>query len=294
METPIALVVLTCDNYPMHLPLTSSKSSVEIAAHFNRSAQSYDHAAIIQQEVGLRLLERLDLIKCDPAVILDLGCGTGFLSSTLAQRYPKAHIIELDLSEGMLGVAKKNKTSQKHAVCGDAEYLPFKSHSVDFIFSNCVFHWFCNPQNALAEIRRVLNPDGLLLFSTLGPDTLKELRNSIPMTINPFIDMHHIGDMLIQHQLQDPVMDMEMITLTYQHLTGLISDLKNTGEDLILELNMTEKLTTAYEQYRTPDNQLPATFEVIYGHAWASSETLLQQADIDGVIRFPVSDLQIL
>ncbi len=272
----------------MHLPLTPFKSS-EIAAHFDRAAQSYDQAAIIQQEVGLRLLERLDLIKCDPAIILDLGCGTGFLTPTLAQRYPKARIIDLDLSEGMLGIAKKNKASQQHAVCGDAEYLPIKNRSVDFILSNCVFHWFCNPQNALAEIRRVLKPDGLLLFSTFGPDTLKELRAS-----DPFIDMHHIGDLLLEYQLQDPVVDMEMITLMYQNFAGLISDLKDTGEDLALQLNMTEKLINADESYRGHDNQLPATFEVIYGHAWVSSKTPLQQADEEGVIRFPIADLQIL
>jgi malonyl-CoA O-methyltransferase len=120
--------------------------------------------------------------------------------------------------------------------------------------------------------------------------------------VNAFIDMHHIGDMLVQTQLLDPVMDMEMITLTYQNLNGLIQDLKATGENLVLRQEPTglspketlNNLINAYECHRTTNNLLPATFEVIYGHAWVSEETFLHQADENGVIYFPAADLQVL
>jgi malonyl-CoA O-methyltransferase len=291
----------------MNLLQNAHKHKVAIARHFNRAAPTYNQAAIIHQEVGTRLLERLDLIKLNPSVILDLGSGTGFFAPALAHKYPKAHIIKLDIAKSMLQFSQKTNPAQHFSICGDGEYLPLKNHSVDFVFSNCVFHWFVNPQKVLAEIRRVLKPEGLLLFSTFGPDTLKELRESFSTLdqdthVNTFIDMHHIGDMLIQTQLLDPVMDMEMITLTYQNLMGLIQDLKDTGENYVnrerpigLSPKSTlDRLINAYEHYRTTDGLLPATFEIIYGHAWCSGETFLHQADEEGVIHFPIADLQIL
>jgi malonyl-CoA O-methyltransferase len=291
----------------MNLSQNAHKHKLALARHFNRAAQTYNQAAIIHQEVGMRLLDRLDLIKLDPGVILDLGSGPGFFVSPLTEKYPKAHIVKLDIAANMLRFSNKNNSSQYTSICGDGEYLPLKNHSVDFVFSNCVFHWFVNPQKVLSEIRRVLKPEGLLLFSTFGPDTLKELRESFSTIdqnthVNTFMDMHHIGDMLVQTQLLDPVMDMEIITLTYQNLMGLIQDLKNTGENYVNRPEPTglsakgtlDKLMNAYEHYRTKDSLLPATFEVIYGHAWCSGNTTLHQADEEGVIYFPIADLQIL
>ena len=293
----------------MHLSQNAHKHKLALAQHFSRAAHTYNQAAIIHQEVGMRLLDRLDLIKLDPDVILDLGSGTGFFASHLTQKYPKAHIIKLDIAENMLRFSKKKYFAKHTSVCGDGDYLPLKNHSIDFVFSNCVLHWFVNPQKVLAEIRRVLKPEGLLLFSTFGPDTLQELRESFSTIdqnthVNTFMDMHHIGDMLIQTQLLDPVMDMEMITLTYQNLMDLIQDLKDTGENYVNRQEPTglsskdtlAQLINAYEHYRTLDGVglLPATFEVIYGHAWCSGETTLHQADEEGVIHFPIADLQIL
>src|SRR5476651_1678543 len=114
-------------------------------------------------------------------------------------------------------------------VCGDAESLPFKSESVDFVFSNCTFQWFLDPLVALIEIQRILKPQGLLLFSTFGPDTLKELRESYQTIdtekhVNHFLDMHDIGDLLLHTQFLDPVMDMENITITYENCWELLQD----------------------------------------------------------------------
>lgn len=291
----------------MNLSQNAYKHKLALARHFSRAANTYNQAAIIHQEVGMRLLDRLDLIKLDPGVILDLGSGTGFFAPHLTQKYPKARIVKLDIAENMLRFSNKKNFAQHTSVCGDGEYLPLKNHSVDFVFSNCVLHWFVNPQKVLAEIRRVLKPEGLVLFSTFGPDTLQELRESFSIIdrnthVNTFMDMHHIGDMLIQTQLLDPVMDMEIITLTYQNLMGLIQDLKNTGENCVnreesiglSSKGTIDKLINAYEHYRTRDGLLPATFEIIYGHAWCSGNTTLHQADEEGVIHFPIADLQIL
>jgi len=291
----------------MNLLQNAHKHKLALARHFSRAAHTYNQAAIIHQEVGMRLLDRLDLIKLDPDVILDLGSGTGFFAPHLTEKYPKAHIVKLDIAESMLQFANLRNLARHVSVCGDGEYLPLKSQSVDFVFSNCIFHWFDNPQKVLAEIRRVLKPEGLLLFSTFGPDTLQELRESFSTIdqnthVNNFVDMHHIGDILIQTQLLDPVMDMEMITLTYQNLMGLIQDLKDTGENYVNRQEpiglspkgILDQLINAYEHYRATDGLLPATFEVIYGHAWCSGETFLHQADEAGVIHFPIEDLQIL
>ena len=292
----------------MHLSQNTRKYKLALARYFSRAAHTYNQAAIIHQEVGRRLLDRLDFINFDPSVILDLGSGTGFFAAPLTEKYPKAYIIKLDIAENMLKFKnRKDIFAKDMPVCADAEYLPLKNHSVDFIFSNCVFHWFINPQKVLSEIRRVLKPEGLLLFSTFGPDTLKELRESFSLIdpnthVNTFIDMHHIGDMLIQRQLLEPVMDMEMITLTYPNLMGLIQDLKDTGENYVNRQESIglspkgtlNKLINTYEYYRTTDGLLPATFEIIYGHAWCPQNTGLHQADENGVIHFPISDLQML
>jgi len=289
----------------MHSVQTSS-SKQAIARNFNRAATTYDSAAIIQQEIGKRLLERLEFIKIDPTVILDLGSGTGFISSALEKKYPKAHLVNLDLAEGMVNFSKKNHHSFNQSyICGDGEFLPLNNHSIDFVFSNCALHWFFNPQKVLEEICRILKPEGLLLFSSFGPDTLKELGESFATLdqdthINTFIDMHDLGDMLLQTKLSDPVMDMECLRLTYKNITGLIQDLKLTGAGYVYKKQKTglspkntlDKLKTAYEYYRDPTSLLPATFEVIYGHAWATVETMLHTADEEGVIRIPLTHVQ--
>ncbi len=291
----------------MHLSQNTQKYKLAITRHFNRAALTYNQGAIIHQAVGTRLLDRLDLIKLEPDLILDLGSGTGSFSQALTHKYPKAHIIKLDIAENMLQFSNQNHFAQHVSVCGDGEFLPLKNHSVDFVFSNGVFHWFVDQQKVLAEIRRVLKPEGLLLFSTFGPDTLQELRESFliidqNMHVNNFMDMHNIGDMLVQTQFLDPVMDMETITLAYRNLSHLRQDLKDTGENYVFRENpmgiipkkTLERLINAYEHYRMKDGLLPATFEVIYGHAWCSGETLLHAADEEGIVRFPIADLQIL
>jgi malonyl-CoA O-methyltransferase len=251
-----------------------------IARSFSLAAQSYDQNSFVQQEIAKRLLARLDYINITPQNILDIGSGTGSITNKLANRFPQANIISLDLSYNMLGYAKNNQKFLSFYVCNDAETLAIKNNSVDFIFSSCSFQWIPNLPGLFSEISRVLTKDGLLLFSTLGPDTLIELKSCFASIddykhVNSFIDLHKIGDVMLNCKLTDPVVDMEKIVFQYKNIYDLLGNLKGTGaKNLDINRNkgcftraLLEKLTGEYNKYKT-EEKLPVTFEVIYGHAW--------------------------
>jgi len=254
---------------------------------FERAADTYDAAAVLQHEVCRRMDERLDLIKHQPAVILDAGSGTGNALPALRARYPKARIIACDLALTMLQRSRVHTSWWKSllgqstsALCGDIEQLPLVTGSVDFAWSNLALQWMNDPDRAFAEFHRVLAPGGLLMFSTFGPDTLKELRAAYSGVdqhthVSRFIDLHDIGDILVKRGFADPVMDMETFTLTYSDVRALMYDLKAIGAHNVTQsrpLGLTGKsrfaaVTAAYEPLRR-EGKLPATFEVVYGHAW--------------------------
>lgn len=255
---------------------------------FSRAATQYDAAAVMQREVCKRMLERLDYIKQKPARVLDVGSGTGWGTRQLGERYPGAQIVALDMAIGMLHAARGTSSwwgklfSGKATpyVCGDMEVLPVKSQSMDMVWSNFALQW-CNDLPAtFVELQRVLKVDGLLMFSTFGPDTLKELRSAFQGVdghnhLNRFADMHDIGDMLVAAGFGDPVMDMEYITLTYSDVKAVMQDLRSIGAHNattgratgMMGKNAWSRVIENYERLRL-DGKLPATFEVIYGHAW--------------------------
>ena len=250
---------------------------------FERAAATYDASAALQNEVGNRLVERLDFIRMQPRRILDLGAGTGVFTSVLGKRYRKADVIALDIATAMLQQARARGGwwYRPRCVCGDAEALPFADASFEFIFSNLMLQWCTNLPAALLELRRVLAPGGLLMFTTLGPDTLSELRASWSAVdgythVNPFIDMHEVGDALLQARWAEPVMDAERLTVTYRDLATLMLDLKHIGAHNVTRgraRGLTGKrrfqaFTASYEQFRS-GGVLPSTYEVVYGHAWA-------------------------
>jgi len=264
---------------------------MKIAQSFSQAAATYDAAAVLQREVGVRLLERLDVIKLQPSVLLDLGSGTGHFSRLLEKRFHKSRIICLDIAQGMLQYAKQKTGwfSKQSLLCADQQHLPLKDASVDFIYSNMSLQWSNDIKQVFDEMYRVLKPGGLLLFTTLGPDTLKELRHSWQSVdnythVNQFLDMHDVGDALLRSQYADPVMDMEHFTLMYPHVFALMRELKALGAHHVQREhnpNLTGKkhlsqLASAYETFRNKDGRLPATYEVIYGHAWKLQATLKQ------------------
>jgi malonyl-CoA O-methyltransferase len=255
---------------------------------FERAAETYDAAAVLQNEVCRRMLARLDFIRQAPAAILDAGCGTGNALASLAQRHPKARLIALDIALRMVKRARARTPRWRQilgaaapdGLCADIQNLPLATGSCDMVWSNLVLQWCDDPEKAFAEMRRVLVPGGLLMFSTFGPDTLKELRAAYDgidqhVHVNRFIDMHDLGDMLVRCGLGDPVVDMEQITLTYANARDLMRDLKAIGAHNTLRgrrASLTGKraLATVEQRYETfrRDGKLPATFEVVYGHAW--------------------------
>jgi malonyl-CoA O-methyltransferase len=257
---------------------------------FERAAATYDAAAVLQNEVCQRMLARLDYIKTNPELILDAGCGTGNAVSALLARYPRARVVALDVAFAMARRARARRPWWKRlldggggrlaAVCGDMEQLPLAAGGTGLVWSNLALQWMTDPKRAFAEMYRVLAPGGLLLFSSFGPDTLKELRAAFQPVdrhthVHRFSDMHDIGDMLVSGGFTDPVMDMEVVTLTYSRVKDLMRDLKSIGARNMAmgrraglsgkaALNQVER---NYEALRR-DGRLPATFEVVYGHAW--------------------------
>lgn len=253
---------------------------------FERAAAGYDGAAVLQREVGDRMAARLDLVKLAPTAILDVGCGTGYGARELSRRYPDADTYCLDLALAMLSRARaavpwwRRRFSRLRYVGGDLERLPFKTASVELVWCNLALQWSNVPDQAFAEARRVLRPQGLYLFSTFGPDTLKELRAAYGALddrthVNRFIDMHDLGDLLTRAGFQDPVMEMEQITVSYDELRRLLGDLKAIGAHNVTRgrppglsgKGGLERLVESYERFRR-EGRLPATYEVVYGHAW--------------------------
>jgi malonyl-CoA O-methyltransferase len=252
---------------------------------FEQAATNYDSVAVLQREIADRLLERLDYVRLEPQRILDLGAGTGHAVGALHRRYRRARVVALDFAHGMLRQARKRGDWLRRplCVCADAESLPLAEGAVDLIVSNATLQW-CDLERTFGECLRVLRPGGLFMFTTFGPDTLKELRQAWREVdgdshVSSFLDMHDIGDALVRARFADPVMDVERLTLTYDRVRDLMRDLKTLGahnatHDRPRGLTGRARLVAveqAYEIHRTV-GRLPASYEVVYGHAWAPEQ----------------------
>lgn len=261
-------------------------SKHKIRRAFDRAADSYDAAAVLQKEVCRRLLEKLEYTRLSPQLILDAGVGTGEAVVPLMQRYKKSRLVALDLSERMLSraLAHGGLMRKPELVCADIEQLPFCENSFDLVFSSLTLQW-CNDLPAtLRELLRVLRPGGLLMFATFGPDTLRELRAcwqqiDDAVHVNQFTDMHDVGDELLRSGFADPVMEAETITVNYETVDMLMADLRAIGANATAQGGraglttpaVLSRLRQAYEHYRQ-ENLLPATYEVVYGHAWKPAD----------------------
>lgn len=277
----------------------------QVARRFSRVAATYASADFFAREVDRRMQERLDYINLSPQRILDLGCSRGGSFPGLMARYPQAQLLGLDLAPAMLRMAQPARPAWQRwlglgqsggagRVAADAARLPLKSRSAALVWSNLLLHWLDDPLPALAEAHRVLEVGGLLMFSTLGPDSLKELRAAFAdgyAHTQRFIDMHDLGDMLVACGFADPVMDMEVITLTYDDLDAMFAELRAAGSSCAMKarrrgLTGAVSLKLARENYEKlrRDGKLPATFEVVYGHAWKAEPK--QTPDGRAIIRF--------
>ncbi len=266
---------------------------------FARAAPTYDAAAALQREIAARMAQRLDYVKAVPAHILDAGCGTGEALGELAARYPGARLLGLDVAPPMLALARARAHTTRAVlrrllgpvlrrspgrapafVCGDLSALPLAAVTFDLVWSNLTLQWLNDLPRAFAEVRRVMKTGGLFTFTTFGPDTLKELRSAFARVdghthTSRFPDMHDVGDALVQSGFADPVMDMELVTVTYGAPDALLRELKALGATNatrgrprgLTGPRRWHRLLSALERLRV-DGRIPATFEIVYGHAW--------------------------
>ena len=261
-----------------------------VRRQFDARARQFGEHAALPREVARRLIERLQYIRLAPHRILDLGCGAGETSEGLLMQYPRADWLGLDVSERMLHAARPGRIPVRAGrwlrgawtgrVAGDAARLPVADDSIDLIFSNLMLHWHPEPHAVFPEWKRVLKTDGLLMFSCFGPDTLKEVRAAAAVALPharamPFVDMHDFGDMMVASGFANPVMDAEIITLTYGSASALLREVRSLGgnprDDRARSLpsgRQAREMLKALEAQRGDDGRIRLTFEVAYGHAW--------------------------
>ena len=266
---------------------------------FARAAATYDAAAALQREIGARMAQRLDYVKLAPAAVLEAGCGTGEAIGELALRFPGARVVALDVALPMIVAARRRARTGRNAlrrllrplvprhvaaeqafVCADINALPLAGGCIDLVWSNLTLQWVNDPARAFAEFRRVLRVGGLLSFTTFGPDTLREVRAAFAgidasTHTSRFVDMHDIGDMLVGAGFADPVMDMEYVTLTFETPRAMLAELKSIGAGNrthgrprgLMGRARWSRVIERLEASRV-QGRIPATFEVVYGHAW--------------------------
>lgn len=269
--------------------------SHHVALQFARRSQLLG-ARFILDEIAQRMIERLQYIRLEPTTLIDMGCGPGLRTAELQTRYPKARYIGIDscapfvreakehmTSKGLSGLLKKlTSTKVAEFLLKDIGETGLPPESADMIWSNLVLHWHPNPEQVMREWRRILKVGGLCMFSCFGPHTLIELREAVAQAgiqtqMMSFVDMHDFGDIMLENGFLDPVMDQEMITLTYKTPEKLLEDVYALGGNPckarspgLKGRGWYQSLLQALEKGRKADGLLHLTLEVAYGHAWRS------------------------
>ena len=268
-----------------------------IRRHADRASAGYDASAVLAARLREDMVRRLEWVAFVPETVLDLGCGTGRGAAALAARWPGARVIALDASPAMLEEASRRDGAARFArLLADAESIPLPDASVDLVFSNLLLPWCEDIDAVFAEVARVLKPRGLFTFTTLGPDTLVELRTAwraadLDAALHPFTDMHDLGDGLVRAGFAEPVLDVSRFTLTYPDAVALLRDLRATGSqgaatDRARGLTGRGRLRAmeeAYEKFRS-GGTLPASYEAVFGQAWGA----IARPATDGEIAIPV------
>lgn len=257
---------------------------------FDRAASSYDLHAALQREIESRLLERIEFRRHEPGVILDLGCGTGSGSRSLAGQFPNAKVIALDWAPAMLAMVGAGVGTDRdvagglYPLCADMHALPLATRSVDMVFSSLALQWTYDLPAVFREFRRIMKPDAMLVFTCFGPDTLYELKQAWKSVddlphVNDYPDMHDVGDELLAAGYREPVMDAERLILEYPDVMSLMRELKGIGahnvaskrQHALTGKSRLKAMLKAYEQFRR-NGRYPASYEVIYGTAFAPAE----------------------
>lgn len=300
---------MTLASQPEALAINTRHVQQQFERRLGRADPEFLYGVIAQ-----RLFDRLKLIRLDAQQILDAGCGVGLRTALLRERFPKAHITSLDRSamvlarlrqQGHLGAwserwARWRKKTLQAVRCADLTDTGLAPESLDLVWSNLAIHWHDRPHDVLKEWARVIRPDGLVLFSGWGPATGIELRQALTRAglasaTLPLVDMHDLGDLMVQQGFADPVMDQETLTLTYDKPEALLKDAWVLGGNpnpkrgaSLVGRAWQEKLCAALEKSRDGQSgKLHLTIEVAYGHAWRSmsrrvaGETRISLASIE-------------
>lgn len=265
----------------------------------------------LRREIAARMHDRLGLVKLVPQRVVDAGCGAGADLALLQKAYPAAQILGIDAAPSMAAAAApasaRTALSQMlkrllpakagiDVLCGDFGNLPLAPNSVDLVWSNLALHWHPQPDRVFTEWRRVLRVEGLLMFSNFGPDTFRELRSAFATLddaahVLPFVDMHDFGDQLVEAGFSTPVMDMEVITVTYDTADALLADVRALGGNPLATRRRGligraawRRMLAALEAQRRPDGKLGLSFEVIYGHAFRPAPRVTAAGE--AIIRF--------
>lgn len=254
-----------------------------IKKFFNRAAKGYDNAAILQEEVLNRLLQRLEYIRHRPETVLDVGCGTGKGVRGLQKAYPRTSVCASDIAYEMLLQARSNYRllSKRRLVTADMEQLPFAAQTFDLVFSSLAMQWCNDLRVTFNEFARISKPGALLMFSSFGPGTLQELAVSWQALdahphVHRFVDMHDVGDAMVAAGFAQPVVDAETIRMEYGDFRTLLQDLKNIGASNaevsrrrgLMTPAQLRKLEASYREHGFENDKFIASYEVVYGHAW--------------------------
>ena len=257
------------------------KYKIKILKSFDAKSSSYDEYSFVQKEVSERMIKRLKFLKSKPLNILDIGCGTGYLSNLISRHLPNSNIVCMDFSYEMVSQCK-NKNIKLEPLVADAEYMPFKTSTFDLVISSFTLHWCQQIDKIFSDIFRILKNNGNFMFTTVGPDTLKELRDAYKLIdnyehINTFDDMHTYGDILLSSGFHDPVMDVERLIIEYKNFNEVLQSLRKTGASTVIynKSKFTAKKSLKnLERYYKKNNKnglFPVTYEMIYGVAWKRS-----------------------
>jgi malonyl-CoA O-methyltransferase len=278
--------------------------SAHVRRAFGRAAATYDANAVLQHQVEAHLLGRLDFLETTPMRVVDLGCGPGHAALAMRKRWKSAQVIALDMAMPMLRLFRPGWLRPIVRMAADARALPLAEASVDVLFSNLCIQWVEDLPLLFEEFRRVLKPGGYLAFSTFGPDTLHELRGAWAQVdrsphVSQFADITRVGDALMHAGFRDPVLDSEYFTLTYADAPSLMRELKAIGAtnaDPRRARGLTgrtqyQRVVAAYEAYRE-HGVLPATYEVLYAHAWSPDPSQPRRRGSQEIASFSVDRLR--
>ena len=300
---------MTLASQPESLAINTHHVQQQFERRLDRADPEFLYGVVAQ-----RLFDRLKLIRLDAQQILDAGCGIGLRTALLRERFPKAHITSLDHSAAVLARLRQRlhlsawserwtrwrKKTLNEVRCADLTDSGLAPESLDLVWSNLAIHWHDRPHDVLKEWARIIRPNGLVLFSGWGPATGIELRQALTTAgltsaTLPLVDMHDLGDLMVQQGFADPVMDQETLTLTYDKPEALLKDAwvlggnpnPNRGAGLVGRA-WREKMCVALEKNRDAQSgKLHLTIEVAYGHAWRSmtrrvaGETRISLASIE-------------